>query len=208
MMLHKQKAFYTPFWQREFKYPQNEKIINWIHELKDHEFSNPELYGTRTHDGNRKGYQSPIFRWEKKHAMSEHIDPLIDYITTLIKQQVDSNVKVLDYEFNISYYNTYHIISNHTTGQEKYNAIYILDLDEEYEQEMGHYENNGTYRLINPNTYAHPLYWEVHTTKHMLTVLPSRVLYEMLPYHGEKPRVALQINYIYHQEQEIMDNYA
>jgi hypothetical protein len=182
-MFHKQKAFYTPVWidkvelDADFETALKSDILDYIKNDTGDKY--------RTMLDGRKGYYSTSMTYSncKLHALKQLVQTIEEKVIT----EIDPTTVVGDFGINCNPTGTYQPIINGT--EVKYNCLYIIDCD----ADMG--IANGEYRLINPNSYASPLYHSVPVTKAQLYVWPGPVFYEMLSYYGTEDRLSLLINF-------------
>lgn len=198
--MHKRRLFYVPIYETvqpcddEIK----KEIIDWALDLHHREHDLGEILGNpgRTYDGFRKGYCTPVLKVEDA---PEHTQPVLDWIDGQM-MSIDESVVAYDYEVQVIWNKGYQILSNNTTGIERYTAMYVLDFDEEYASRgLGNMnEDVGEWRFLNPNNIARPLYEPLLPQIGQLVIMPSEQILECLPYDGsnERPRVTVLVNYI------------
>lgn len=182
-MFHKQKAFYTPIWidkvelDDSFQTALIEDIQNYI--------KNDTGDNYRTMKDGRKGYYSTSMTYSNCKLQS--LKMLVQTIEEKVITEIDPDVFVADFGLNSNATGTYQPIANDATV--KYNCMFIIDCDADRP------EFNGEYRLINPNSYASPLYHPLPVNKYQLFVWPGPVFFEMLTYYGETDRLSLLLNF-------------
>lgn len=179
-MLVERRIFPERIYFKEIEYPHKTNLIQYIRDYREQDLSGDN----RTVNNERKGwYSNPIDSYD------DTLQSFVDFVDQQLSETGLNNVFCKDLDLKIHSKGTYETVYLKHGHNNALTVNYWLYFPLKLQHET------AEVRIINPNTYATPLYEKFQPMENMLLATPSHLLYEMLPYHEDVEAITVTMNY-------------